>query len=89
MLLYLLKYLREQYGEVNEVTNTATHLGIRRIRLRDGSIKKNQPGYIDKISKEMNMEDCDTVQTPIMSTFTRERNNFQQHTIKSQEVMNY
>ena len=85
----LLKYLREQYGEVDEVTNTATHLGIRWIRLRDGSIKINQPGYIDKILKKMNMEDCDTVQTPIMSTFTRERNNFQQHTIKSQEVMNY
>ena len=70
----LLKYLREQYGEVNEVTNTATHLGIRWIRLRDGSIKINQPGYIDKILKEMNMENCDTVQAPIMSAFTREKN---------------
>ena len=44
------------------------------IRLRDGSIKINQPGYIDKILKEMNMENCDTVQAPIMSTFTREKN---------------
>ena len=70
----IIKYLKEQYEEVNEVTNTATHLWIRWIRLRDGSIKINQPGYIDKMMKKMNMENCDTVQAPIIWTFTREKN---------------
>ena len=52
----ILSYLTEQFGEVNEVTDGASHLGLFIEHLMDGSIKLSQPGYILKILRELKME---------------------------------
>ena len=64
----LLKYLEEQFGEVSEVTEGQSHLGLFIEHLPDGSIKLSQPGYIAKILRELDMEDLLgklTVPTPL------------------------
>ena len=58
-------FLRDKYGEVNEVTNTSTHLGIYWRQKNDKSIHISQPGYVDKIIKELKMEDETPTNTPI------------------------
>jgi hypothetical protein len=52
----LLDYLKEEFGEVSEVTDGASHLGLFIEHLPDGSIKLSQPGYIAKILRELSME---------------------------------
>jgi hypothetical protein len=52
----MLSYLEEQFGEVNEVTDGASHLGLYIEHLPNGSIKLSQPGYILKILRELRME---------------------------------
>ena len=64
----LLSYLEQQFGEVSEVTEGASHLGLLIEHLPDGSIKLSQPGYIAKILRELDMEDTLgklTVPTPL------------------------
>ena len=58
-------FLRDKYGEVNEVTNTSTHLGIYWRQKNDKSIHISQPGYVDKIIKELKMENETPTNTPI------------------------
>ena len=53
---FFIIFLRDKYGEVNEVTNTSTHLGIYWRQKNDKSIHISQPGYVDKIIKELKME---------------------------------
>ena len=42
----LLNILKGKYGEVSEITPSATHLGIKWETLPTGDIKISQPGYI-------------------------------------------
>ena len=65
----LIKFLRDEYGEVNEVTDTSTHLGIQWKILKNNSIKINQPGYIKKLLKELHMEDSSPVNSPIITSY--------------------
>jgi hypothetical protein len=44
--------------------NTLTYLGMNITRLKNGDIFINQPGYVDKILKETNMEYCKPTRTP-------------------------
>ena len=60
----LILFLRDKYGEVSEVTDTATHLGIRWV-YTNGNIKISQPGYIDKILRELEMTNCKTERSPV------------------------
>ena len=62
----LIKFLRDEYGEVNEVIDTSTHLEIQWKVLKNNSIKINQPGYIKKLFKELHMEDSSPVSSPII-----------------------
>ena len=70
----LINFLRNKYGEVSEITNTATHLGIRWV-YNNGNIKINQPGYIDKILRELDMTNCKPEKSPISAKYINIINN--------------
>ena len=55
--------LLKAYGDVNETTNTSTHLGINWEQTESG-LMINQPGYIQKIINDLDMNDADIVDTP-------------------------
>ena len=59
----LWQQLKLAYGDVNETTDTKTHLGINWERLQHG-LKINQPGYIQKIITDLDMLDSDIATTP-------------------------
>ena len=47
----LIKYLRQQFEEVGNVTELKTHLGLYIEYFNDNNIKLSQRGYIQKITK--------------------------------------
>ena len=51
----LMDYIRVQIGEVEEVTKSKSHLGIHLNHLDDHSMHTSQPGYIEKMAKELNI----------------------------------
>ena len=66
---YIWDRLRGAYGDVNETSDTETHLGIRWQQTSGGDITLGQPGYIDKVVKELNMQDCPTENKPTPSEY--------------------
>ena len=66
-----IKFLRDKYGEVNEVTDTSTHLGIYWKQQSNKSITISQPGYVEKIIRELHMEDEMPTNTPISSSYLK------------------
>lgn len=51
-------------ADIEEVTHTGSHLGIRITHSDDGSITLSQPGYIAKIIDELDLHDAPTADTP-------------------------
>jgi hypothetical protein len=49
--------LTTEFGEVNDTTTTHTHLGLKWNINSNGSITITQPGYIDKIIKDLQLQD--------------------------------
>ena len=66
-----IKFLRDKYGEVNEVTDTSTHLGIYWKQQSNKSITISQPGYVEKIIRELHMENEMPTNTPISSSYLK------------------
>ena len=66
-----IKFLRDKYGEVNEVTETSAHLGIYWRQQNNKSIHISQPGYVDKIIRELHVENETPTNTPISPSYLK------------------
>lgn len=55
----------ELHAELEEVTETGSHLGISVTRNENMSITMTQPGYIDRMAHALNLQDGDQVDTPL------------------------
>jgi Reverse transcriptase (RNA-dependent DNA polymerase) len=55
----------ELNAELEEVTESGSHLGISVVRNEDGSITMTQPGYITRMAHTLGLEDATPVDTPL------------------------
>ena len=67
------KNMIHKFGVVNETTITQTHLGIHWQTLINRDIKISQPGYINKIIEELQMEDSPTEIVPFLTKHQQEQ----------------
>ena len=61
-------------AELEEVTHTGSHLGLRVKRHDDGSITLSQPGYITRIAETLGLADGPQVDVPYSVTAVRPNN---------------
>mmetsp|Transcript_32273 Transcript_32273/g.50301 ORF Transcript_32273/g.50301 Transcript_32273/m.50301 type:complete len:100 (-) Transcript_32273:114-413(-) len=66
---HFMSFLREKY----EVSNDGTlkhYLGVAYQRLPDGTLKSNQQAYIQQCLERFNLQDANSVSTPMEANFS-------------------